>query len=100
MSEPHRPELIDWDEGEKLIASLTTPANPGQSYHVPSETLAEWHKLMVQPVAPGQMPPHEQTAREVLYVANNGPQQIENYSMHINTIREKMKKSLERADVV
>lgn len=56
--------------------------------------------MKIQPVAPGQMPPHEQTAREVLFVANNGSQEIRDYSTHIDTIRDKMKKSLERADGV
>lgn len=100
LSQPHRPEIINWDEGDKLLASLTTPANPGQSYHVSSETLAEWHQMKMQPVAPGQMTPHEQTVREVLFVANNGSREMRDYSTHIDTIRDKMKKSLERADGV
>lgn len=99
FSEPHRPEVIGWDEGDMLIASLSAPANPAQNYHVRSKTLAEWHQLKIQNVAPGQMPPHEHTAREVLYVANNGSQEIANYSAHIDVIRDKMKKSLERANV-
>lgn len=100
FSQPHCPEAIDWAEGDMLIASLTTPANPGQSYHVRPETLAEWHQFKIQNVAPGQMPPHEHTAREVLFVANNGSQEIGDYSVHIDVIRDKMKKSLGRADGV
>lgn len=100
FSEPHRPQVIDWTEGDNLIASLTAPANPGQNYHVRPETLAEWHQLKIQIVMPGQMPPYEHTVREVLFVANNGSQEIGNYSVHIDGIREKMKKSLERAEGV
>ncbi|KAJ4423419.1 hypothetical protein N0V82_001892 [Gnomoniopsis sp. IMI 355080] len=100
FSEPHQPEVIDWDEGDMLIERLTAPANPGQSHHVRPETLAEWDQAKIQHVAPGQMPPHEHTAREVLFVANNGSQEIRDYSAHIGLIRDKMKKSLERADGV
>lgn len=83
-----------------LIARLTAPNNPGHSYHVRPETLAEWGQAKIQNVAPGQLPHHEHTAREVLFVANNGSQEIRDYSVHIDLIRDKMRKSLERADGV
>lgn len=97
FSEPHRPEIIGQDEAKMLITSLSAPADPEQSYHVCPETLAEWHQAKIQIVAPGQLPPHEHTTREVLFVANNGSQEIAGYSAHIDIIRNKMKKSIERA---
>lgn len=96
LTEPHEPRIITWDEGEKLLASVATPANPEQAYHLPPEVLAQYGNA-VPPTASDQLSPHEKTVHEVLWVASHGSQMMEKYSkFHIRPIRERLSSSLER----
>lgn len=96
LSEPHTPREMAWDEGDKLLASLAAPANPKQTYHLTQETLTQYG-YPVPLVAPDQLSPHENVVREVLWVASNGSQEMENYSKcHIKPIRERLSRSLEK----
>lgn len=76
---------------------MSAPPDPRNTYHVRPEKLAEWNNERVMPTPIGLWPPHEQTARQVLEVANNGSKDMEEYSsVHIKPIRERMNASLEQ----
>lgn len=100
LSEPHEPSDIDWEEGEKLLANMSQPANPMQTYHISPEKLSQ--PPYIDPIAvafPAGLSPHETTVREVLFVACNGSNQIELYSKgHMKGIRDRLNTSIAREE--
>lgn len=95
LAEPHVPQPISWEEGDKLLNSLETPANPNQSYHLSSDVLKEFQNYGLG-VGPEHMTPHERAARDLLFVVRKGAHDIEDYStLHITKIRERLNNNLE-----
>lgn len=94
LAVPHEPKEITWDEGDKLLANMATPANPKQAYHLSLATLEEFKTL---PVNTGldQLSPHERAARDMLMAVHDGSRDIEGYSKrHIKEIRDRLTASL------
>lgn len=100
LSEPHEPADMTWAEGEQLLATLSQPANPTKTYHIPTELLGQpQYTNPIVALPAHKLSPHETTVREALYVASNGSTQIEMYSKeHIKVIRDRLNTSFEREE--
>lgn len=100
LSQPRQPAPLTWEEADRHLANIAAPANPGVSYHLPAEKIAEFQRYDQQNA--GQLPPdglspHERLAREVLAIAHRGVRDMEEYSMcHIKAIRDQLDNSIER----
>lgn len=100
LSQPRQPAPLTWEEADRHLANIAAPANPGVSYHLPPEKIAEFQHYDQQNA--GQLPPdglsaHERLAREVLAIAHRGVRDMEQYSTcHIKGIRDQLDNSIER----
>ncbi|KKY39177.1 hypothetical protein UCDDA912_g00803 [Diaporthe ampelina] len=101
LSQPRQLAPLTWEEADRHLANIAAaPANPGVSYHLPPEKIAEFQQFDQQNA--GQLPPdglspHERLAREVLAIAHRGVRDMEQYSTcHIKGIRDQLNNSIER----
>ncbi|KAG8160103.1 hypothetical protein KVR01_009639 [Diaporthe batatas] len=100
LSQPRDLAPFAWEEADRHLANIAAPANPGVSYHLPPEKIAEFQRYDQQNA--GQLPPdglspHERLAREVLAIAQRGVRDMEEYSTcHIKSIRDQLDNSIER----
>lgn len=90
------PKAITWDEGDKLLANMAAPADPKQTYHLPS-TMLEGFKMYPVNTGLEHLSPREWVTRDMLTVVHNGSNDIEGYSKrHIKEIRDRLNACLDK----